>query len=333
MSQAETNLTKLIRSFPNKESLPTMYDLPSEDPEEEGLPNTYHWSQGDLLRKTCQPINYYPDKLFSACDLNLYYDVNHPNWYKRPDWFVAIAVDRLYKKTDPRQSYVIWQEEISPLIVVELLSPGTAKEDLGEKLKNELEIYPDGENKVAKTPNYKWDVYEKILKIPYYFVFSDITNKLRYFRLIQDKYEEQILPENSPVWIPELKLCLGLWYGNYDGFTRLWLRWLDMEGNWILTGEERADKERLNTERERLAKQIALQEKEEEKLAKEQERLAKQIALQEKEEEKLAKELALQEKEQLQWQLKQVAKNLLNSGMNVEQVYAITGLNTKDITF
>jgi hypothetical protein len=64
---------------------------------------------------------------------------------------------------------------------------------------------------------------------------------------------------------------------------------------------------------------------------KDQERTAKELALQEKEQERIAKELALQEKEQLKLQLKQVAQNLLNSGMSVEQICLITGLNSENI--
>ncbi|HEY9702395.1 MAG TPA: Uma2 family endonuclease, partial [Allocoleopsis sp.] len=200
MSIPQKNVPNAELSLLPKESLPTMYDLPSEDPEEDGVPNLYHWQQGDLLRKTCKPIDYYPDQLFTASDLNLYYDVNHTKWYKRPDWFLVIGVDSLYKKTESRQSYVIWQEEISPLIVVELLSPGTAKEDLGKKAtKAELERDNDVEIKESKSPTPKWEVYEKILKVPYYFVFSDISNKLRYFKLVNGEYKEQILEKNTPV--------------------------------------------------------------------------------------------------------------------------------------
>jgi hypothetical protein len=34
-------------------SLPTMYDLPSENPEEMGLPDEFHDAQPDLLKETC----------------------------------------------------------------------------------------------------------------------------------------------------------------------------------------------------------------------------------------------------------------------------------------
>ena len=41
-----------------KKVLPTMYDLPSEDPEEPGLPDEFHDFQPHLLRKTFHPANY-----------------------------------------------------------------------------------------------------------------------------------------------------------------------------------------------------------------------------------------------------------------------------------
>ncbi|WP_027404153.1 hypothetical protein [Aphanizomenon flos-aquae] len=40
-----------------KETMPTMYDLPSELVEESGLPEEFHCIQADLLSETCQTIN------------------------------------------------------------------------------------------------------------------------------------------------------------------------------------------------------------------------------------------------------------------------------------
>src|SRR6476661_10907479 len=70
-----------------KETLPTMYDLPSENPEEPGLPDEFHELQPQLLRLTFRPPGYPASEIFTASDLNLYYDVRHSQWYKRPDWF------------------------------------------------------------------------------------------------------------------------------------------------------------------------------------------------------------------------------------------------------
>jgi len=108
-----------------------MYDLPSEDPKEPGLPDEFHYYQPQLLRETFQPPQYAPEHFFVGTDLNLYYYVRRPMWHKRPDWFAVLGVSRLYDEHDLRMSYVIWQEGTAPYLIVELLSPGTEQDDLG----------------------------------------------------------------------------------------------------------------------------------------------------------------------------------------------------------
>lgn len=94
-----------------------MYDLPSEDPKEPGLPNEFHDLQSQLLSATLRLSNYSRDKIFTGTDLKLYYDVRHPQWYKRPDWFLVMGVSRLYDGIDLRSSYVIWQERVAFFMV------------------------------------------------------------------------------------------------------------------------------------------------------------------------------------------------------------------------
>lgn len=114
--------------------LPTMYDLPSENPEEPGLLDEFHDYQPQLLRETFRSTAHLSEQVLIGTDLNLYYDARHPLWYKRPDWFVALGVDRAVTQDELRRSYLIWQEGVSPYLVVELLSPGTEAEDLGQTL-------------------------------------------------------------------------------------------------------------------------------------------------------------------------------------------------------
>ena len=223
--------------FPPKKTLPTMYDLPSEDPEGPGLPDEFHDFQPQLLRDTFRPANYPEDEVFTASDLNLYYDVRHPKWYKRPDWFAVVGVDRLYEKRDLRMSYVVWQEGVNPFIVVELLSPGTEKEDLGQTLRE------------ANQPPTKWEVYEQ-LRVPYYVVFSRNTNQLQGFQLRGSRYSELEMSQ-SRFWLEEIRLGLGLWQGTYENIERQWLRWYDASGNWMPTFGERVELERQRAERER----------------------------------------------------------------------------------
>lgn len=221
-----------------KETLPTMYDLPSEDPNEPGLPDEYHYLQPQLLSATLRLTHHPADQVFSVGDMNLYYDSRHPLWHKRPDWFLVLGVPRLYEQRDMRLSYVVWQEGVSPFIIVELLSPGPEKEDLGE-VKSE-----------AGSPPSKWEVYEQILRVPYYVTFDRYTDQLRVFGLTQGRYQE-LDTSNQKLWIPELDLGLGLWQGEYRGITRCWLRWYDSKGNWIPTEAEVAEQERQRAEQER----------------------------------------------------------------------------------
>jgi hypothetical protein len=46
-----------------------MYDLPSEDPEEPGLPDDFHYYQPQLLRETFCPPDYPPEQIYVATDL------------------------------------------------------------------------------------------------------------------------------------------------------------------------------------------------------------------------------------------------------------------------
>jgi len=239
-----------------------MDDLPSEDPEESGLPDEFHDLQPQLLSATLRLSGYPRDQIFTGTDLNLYYDVRHPQWYKRPDWFLVVGVPRLYDGTDLRSSYVIWQEGVDPFVVVELLSPGTEKDDLGEYadlgegsgqgnpvLSISTDAEPVVENGAATrdTPLRKWEVYEQSLRVPYYIVFDRYTNALQAFQLEGNHYQPQALIE-SRVWLPSLGLGVGLWQGEYRELNRLWLRWYDANGNWIPL---KAELERQRTEQER----------------------------------------------------------------------------------
>lgn len=242
-----------------RETLPTMYDLPSEDPEEPGLPDEYHLWQSQLCSATFCPPNFLPERVFVASDLNLYYDPRHTGWYKRPDWFAVVGVSRFYEERDLRLSYVMWQEGVRPIVVMEFLSPSTRDEDLGKSQRK------------GEQPT-KWEVYEQILGIPYYIVFDRYTNELQAFQLEGNHYRRMELAK-AKVWIPHLELGLGLWQGNYRG-ERLWLRWYDAQGNWMPTEAERERQAKElaqhEAERERQAKELAQQEAERERQRAEQ---------------------------------------------------------------
>jgi Uma2 family endonuclease len=320
---------------PPRETLPTMYDLPSEDPEEPGLPDEFHDLQPQLLNRTLHLSGYSPDRCFTASNLNLYYDVHHPLWHKRPDWFLAVDVPRLYQGTELRRSYVVWQEGQSPRVVVEFLSPGTEAEDLGRFAEatppSTSHPEPTDEATLIEKPPGKLAVYEDYLRVPHYLVYSRYTRQLRYFKLVGGQYQPQPLAQAAPlIWLPDLAIGLGLWQGEFAGISGDWLRWCDREGTWLLTDTEQAEwakaQEQLAKEQERLTRQRAEQQAE-------QERLTRQRAEQQAEQDRLAKEQAEQQvaqersaKEQAQAQLRQAAQNLLATGMSPSQVAELLGL-------
>jgi hypothetical protein len=79
---------------------------------------------------------------------------------------------------------------------------------------------------------------------------------------------QPLTPEGQGIWIEEIQLGLGLWQGSFQNRERLWLRWYDQEGNWLLTPAE-WEKERAKQEEQRaeLEKQRAEQEKQRADLA------------------------------------------------------------------
>ncbi len=103
-----------------------------------------------------------------------------------------------------------------------------------------------------------------------YYIIHDPRNRLgkgvlRGFELRRKKY----VPID-PRWLPKVELGLILWQGKFEGVEELWLRWCDKEGNVILTGEERAEKEneaRLAAEQEKAAAELARNAAEQDKAA------------------------------------------------------------------
>ncbi len=259
-----------------------MYDLPSEDPEEPGLPDEFHDYQPALLSETFRLSNYTSEDIFSAADLNLYYDSDN-HWYKRPDWFGVIGQPEGCDSDELRLSYVVWQESLIPFVVVELISPGTENEDFGRT-----------EDQPGRPPT-KWTVYERILQIPYYVIYNRYDNSLKAFRLENGRYQAIKIGVDRMIWFPEISAGLGTWQGKYKRFTREWLRWYD-ESGWIPTEKEASDQQILQ---ERLAKQRA------ERKARRAEEEAKRAEQEAKRAEQEANELR-ERNERLQAKLKQL---------------------------
>lgn len=220
-----------IQTDPPRQTLPTMYDLPSEDLGDPRMPDKYNVHPLILLHETFRPHAVPTDEVFSAIELNLYYDERHPRWYVQPDWFGVIGAPQI----PFRWRYAIWEEQAPPLIVAEMFSPRLEEELLGSSARDS-----------AKPPT-KWEIYEQLLRIPYYVVFDGESQGLRIFQLNESRYRE-ITGPGGRFLVAEAGLWLGLWQGSFYRCERLWLRWYDAEGNLIPTIEEQAERERLEAE-------------------------------------------------------------------------------------
>lgn len=140
-----------------------------------------------------------------------------------PDWFyVANVPPTLDGKM--RRAYVMWQEILAPLIVVEFVSgDGTAERD--------------------KTPwTGKFWLYEQVIRPAFYGIYEVNKASVEVYHLTGGQY--QLLPANERghYRIAPLGVELGIWQGQYQNAQLPWLRWWDLQGKLLLTGEERADR-------------------------------------------------------------------------------------------
>lgn len=148
-----------------------------------------------------------------------------------PDWFYVSNVPPTLNG-ESRRSYVLWQELIAPVIVLEFVSG-------------------NGEEERDKTPyKGKFWVYEQVIRPAFYGIYEVKKASVELYQLVAGRYE--IMNPNSRGHYPIslMGVELGIWQGNYLNLNLPWLRWWDAEGNLLLTGDERAEIERQRAETE-----------------------------------------------------------------------------------
>ncbi|HEY9703513.1 MAG TPA: Uma2 family endonuclease, partial [Allocoleopsis sp.] len=153
---------------------------------------------------------------------------------KAPDWFYVQQV-RPLAQGQIRRSYTPNNEGDPVAIVMEFLSDSDG-----------------GELSMRSTSPYgKMYFYEQILQVPTYITYDpyEVNIEVRYLQ--EGKYIIQSANEQGLVWVPELELYLGIWFGQRLGQTMNWLRWWDKSGNLLLWSSEQAQQERQKTELER----------------------------------------------------------------------------------
>jgi Uma2 family endonuclease len=201
----------------------------SELPEEDGIPleSDWHRLQINLLDEVVTQRWRERDDFFAGGNMFIYYSPKQARNrdYRGPDFFVVKNIDGSYS----RQKWVVWEEKGRyPDVIIELMSPSTAQEDLGPKKA----------------------LYEQTFRTTDYFCYDPDEQKLYGWHLGEEGYVPLASDEQGRLWSAELEAWLGLWEGAYLQRERTWLRLFEVEGRLLLT-EAEATYEQAETERQR----------------------------------------------------------------------------------
>ncbi|PSF36853.1 hypothetical protein C7H19_12875 [Aphanothece hegewaldii CCALA 016] len=200
----------MLLNYNPKQSLPSAKDLPDSDdtPVDNELQNYIP----NLLQTVLALIWSERMDWFFGVDMGVYYDPNEPAIV--PDGFLSVGVPRIID-SDLRLSYVLWEEQKVPILVLEIVSHKRRKEYTKKK-----------------------DFYAE-MGVLYYVIYNPLRKRkprLEVYQLNNGRYE---LLEGEPVWLSELGLGIGREEGIYQGIEREWLYWFDEHRKRYLTPEER----------------------------------------------------------------------------------------------
>ncbi|MEB3216483.1 MAG: Uma2 family endonuclease [Nostocales cyanobacterium 94392] len=196
----EYNLSKYL---PSADELPDSDETPVDNELQELIPGLL---KSILLILWAERM----DWLF-AIDMGIYLDPDEPAIV--PDAFLCLGVERVYDE-ELRPSYVLWDENVVPILTLEIVSQNYRKE-----YTKKLEDYAQ-------------------MGVLYYVIYSSRRRRkprLEVHKLINGKYQ---LQPGNPVWLPEISLGIGSERGNYSGVTREWLYWYNEAGKRYLTPQE-----------------------------------------------------------------------------------------------
>jgi Uma2 family endonuclease len=156
-------------------------------------------------------------------DCGIYWRMTTPpeRGAEAPDWFYVANVPPTLNG-ELRRSYVLWQELIAPLIVLEFVSG-------------------NGEQERDNTPfQGKFWIYEQVIRPAFYGIYEVKKAAVEVYQMVAGNYQLMTANERGHYAIAPLGVELGIWQGEYLNANLPWLRWWDDQGNLFLTGDERA---------------------------------------------------------------------------------------------
>jgi Uma2 family endonuclease len=211
-------------------SQPALASLPFELVYSDGEPLETNWHriQMNLLIDLIYQVMTERGRtdFFAGGDMFVYYSYEQARdvaagrpYFRGPDVFYAAGVEVRRE----RKAWVAWEEGGRlPDVIVELLSPSTAKIDR----------------------TVKKDLYARTFRTPEYFLYEPSSMKLEGFRLAGDTYRPLTLNAQGRLWSAQLELEIGLWYGEQTGEESTWVRLFHPDGRLVPTPAERAEAER-----------------------------------------------------------------------------------------
>ncbi|MGK7932484.1 MAG: Uma2 family endonuclease [Microcystaceae cyanobacterium] len=193
--------------LPSAEELPDSDDTPVDNELQDLIPH--------ILKDSLAFI--WVDRMdwFFGIDMGIYYNPEQPTIAIVPDAFLSIGVPRIVD-SDLRLSYVLWDEQVIPIMALEVVSQ-TRRGEYTEKKED----------------------YRK-MGILYYVVYNPLRKRkprLEVYELQNGKYE---LLQDEPIWLSQINLGIGREIGVHQGVEREWLYWYDEQGKRYLISEERA---------------------------------------------------------------------------------------------
>ena len=229
------------------ENNPTGWPDHTQLPESDGtfVKNFQEHPQSILLTDSITPILATIHADGNYCigqDSGIYWRLTDPleKGAEAPDWFYVPNVPPTLDGQS-RRSYVMWQEFVAPLIVLEFVSGNGAEE------RNRTPLLRT--DKQETKPGKFW-VYENAIRPAFYGIYEVRKASVEVYSLIQNRYELVAANDRGHYPIPQLGVELGIWQGSYQNMELPWLRWWDNQGNLLLSGAERAEEERQRADRE-----------------------------------------------------------------------------------
>lgn len=210
----------------------------TELPESDGtfVKNFQEHFQSILLTDSITSVlqQLYPDHQYSiGQDSGIYWRLTEPpeRGAEAPDWFYVPNVPPMLNGKF-RRSYVLWQEYVAPLIVLEFVSG-------------------DGTEERDKTPiTGKFWVYEQAIRVPFYGIYEVNKASVEVYHLVDGHYELVPANERGHYSILPMGVELGIWQGQYNNIEAPWLRWWDAQGNLLLSSDEKSQQLALQLQQE-----------------------------------------------------------------------------------